>query len=77
MREFIYYSSKGRTSGNFTDLMKAGRLDIACHVVISSFFLSHKIREDIKIAKDVAAAAMLIYAIGATVIALMIFLPKI
>ncbi|MEK7522924.1 MAG: diacylglycerol kinase family protein [Patescibacteria group bacterium] len=36
-----------------------------------------KIREDIKIAKDVAAAAMLIYAIGATVIALMIFLPKI
>ena len=49
MREFIYYSSKGRTSGNFTDLMKAGRLDIACHVVISSFFLSHKIREDIKL----------------------------
>ena len=36
-----------------------------------------KIIEDIKIAKDVAAAAMLIYAIGATVIALMIFLPKI
>ncbi|PIP63423.1 diacylglycerol kinase [Candidatus Roizmanbacteria bacterium CG_4_9_14_3_um_filter_33_18] len=36
-----------------------------------------KIREDIKIAKDVAAAAMLIYAIGTTVIALMIFVPKI
>lgn len=36
-----------------------------------------KIREDIKITKDVSAAAMLIYAIGATVIALMIFLPKI
>lgn len=36
-----------------------------------------KIREDIKIAKDVSAAAMLIYAIGATVIALMIFIPKI
>lgn len=36
-----------------------------------------KIREDIKIAKDVAAAAMLIYAIGATVIALIIFAPKI
>ncbi|VVA43524.1 Diacylglycerol kinase [Candidatus Roizmanbacteria bacterium] len=35
-----------------------------------------KIREDIKIAKDVSAAAMLIYAIGATVIAMMIFLPK-
>ncbi|PIU37089.1 diacylglycerol kinase [Candidatus Roizmanbacteria bacterium CG_4_8_14_3_um_filter_34_9] len=36
-----------------------------------------KIREDIRITKDVAAAAMLIYAIGATVIALMIFVPKI
>jgi diacylglycerol kinase len=36
-----------------------------------------KIREDIKIAKDVSAAAMLVYAIGATVIALMIFIPKI
>ncbi|MFA6080782.1 MAG: diacylglycerol kinase family protein [Patescibacteria group bacterium] len=35
-----------------------------------------KIREDIKIAKDVSAAAMLIYAIGATIIALMIFIPK-
>jgi len=36
-----------------------------------------KIREDIKIAKDVSAAAMLIYAIGATIIAMMIFLPKV
>jgi diacylglycerol kinase len=36
-----------------------------------------KIREDIRIAKDVSAAAMLIYAIGAIVIALMIFVPKI
>lgn len=36
-----------------------------------------KIREDIRIAKDVSAAAMLIYAIGATIIAMMIFLPKI
>jgi diacylglycerol kinase len=35
-----------------------------------------KIREDIKITKDVSAAAMLIYAIGATIIALMIFVPK-
>jgi len=35
-----------------------------------------KIREDIRITKDVSAAAMLIYAIGATVIALMIFVPK-
>ena len=35
-----------------------------------------KIREDIRITKDVSAAAMLIYAIGATIIALMIFIPK-
>lgn len=36
-----------------------------------------KIREDIRITKDVSAAAMLIYAVGATIIALMIFIPKI
>jgi len=36
-----------------------------------------KIREDIKISKDVSAAAMLIYAIGSTIIALMIFIPRI
>lgn len=35
-----------------------------------------KIREDIRISKDVSAAAMLIYAIGSTIIALMIFIPK-
>ena len=39
--------------------------------------IDKKIREDIKIAKDVAAAAMLIYAIGASIVAGMIFLPKI
>lgn len=49
MREFIYYSSKARTSGNFRldNLMKAGRMDIVCNVIISVFFLSHKIREDV------------------------------
>ena len=36
-----------------------------------------KIAQDIKIAKVVAAAAMLIYAIGATITALIIFIPKI
>lgn len=35
-----------------------------------------KIREDIRISKDVSAAAMLIYAIGATTIALVIFISK-
>ena len=49
MREFIYYSNKGRTSGNFDDLMKAGRMDIVCHIVINSFFLSQKMRDDVKL----------------------------
>ncbi len=47
MREFIYFSGKAWTTGNFKDLMKAGRLDIACHVVIAAFFLSHAIRQDV------------------------------
>lgn len=34
-------------------------------------------REDIKIAKDVSAAAMLIYSIGALLIACILFIPKI
>lgn len=33
-------------------------------------------REDIRIAKDVSAAAMLVYSIGASLIALFIFIPK-
>jgi tRNA pseudouridine-54 N-methylase len=49
MREFVYYSAKARTSGNFdtSDLMSAGRMDIVCNVIISVFFLSHKTREDV------------------------------
>ena len=39
--------------------------------------IDKNIREDIKIAKDVAAGAMLIFAIGATIIAYIIFVPKI
>ncbi len=49
MREFIYFSQHARTSGNFKDLMKAGRLDIALHIIISAFFLSHKLRGDVKL----------------------------
>ena len=48
MRHFIYFSSKAATSGNFGDLMKAGRMDIAIHVIIASFFLSHDFRKDVK-----------------------------
>lgn len=39
--------------------------------------IDQKIREDIKIAKDVSAAAMLIYALGAFIIACFIFIPRI
>ena len=51
MREFIYFSNKARTSGNFdlNNLMNAGRMDIAIHVIINAFFLSHKLRNDIKL----------------------------
>ena len=51
MREFVYFSQSARTSGNFNteDLMKAGRMDIAIHVFISTFFLSHNLREDTKL----------------------------
>lgn len=48
MREFVYYSTKARTSGNFgDDLMKAGRMDIVCNVIIQAFFISNQMREDI------------------------------
>jgi len=47
MRTFIYFSSKARTSGNWQDLMQAGRMDIVCHVIINAFFLSKKMRDDV------------------------------
>jgi len=49
MRTFVYFSSTARTSGNFSldDLMKAGRMDIAMHVIINAFFLSHSLRDDV------------------------------
>ena len=47
MREFVYYSAKAQTSGNFKDLMKAGRIDIVCNVIIQAFFLSHQMRDDV------------------------------
>ena len=48
MREFIYFSRSAPTTGNFgSDLMKAGRLDIACHIIINAFFVSKKIRDNV------------------------------
>ncbi len=49
MREFIYFSSKARTSGNFDDLMKAGRMDIVIHFIINTFFLSNNMRDDVRL----------------------------
>lgn len=48
MRHFVYFSPSARTSGKIgDDLMKAGRMDIAIHSIISAFFLSKKVRDDV------------------------------
>lgn len=51
MREFIYFSNRARTTGNFPteNLMDAGRMDIAIHSIIHAFFLSHNMRDDVKV----------------------------
>ena len=51
MREFVYYSKNAVTAGNLIkdDLMKAGRMDIACNVLIATFFLSHDMRKDVRV----------------------------
>ncbi len=51
MREIIYYSRTAPTAGSYIkeDLQESGRIDIAIHTVIASFFLSHKIRTDMKL----------------------------
>lgn len=51
MREIIYYSRTAPTSGNYIkeDLQQSGRIDIAIHTIIATFFLSHKIRTDAKL----------------------------
>src|SRR3989344_5513611 len=51
MREIIYYSRTAPTAGSYIkeDLQESGRIDIAVHTVIAAFFLSHKIRTDVKL----------------------------
>jgi tRNA pseudouridine-54 N-methylase len=51
MREIIYYSRTAPTAGSYIkdDLQDSGRIDIAIHTVIATFFLSHKIRTDAKL----------------------------
>jgi len=50
MREFVYYSKSAVTAGNMIgdNLMKAGRMDIVCNVIISAFFTSNAMRDDVK-----------------------------
>ncbi len=51
MREFIYYSRTAPTAGNYVneqDLYESGRLDIPIHSIIAAFFLSFKIRTDVR-----------------------------
>jgi len=55
MRHFVYFSSSATTSGKALskyaggDLMKAGRIDIAIHFIIHAFFLSNKLRDNVKV----------------------------
>lgn len=52
MREFIYYSRTAPTSGKYVNEdnpYESGRLDIPIHSVIASFFLSQKIRTDVRL----------------------------
>ena len=50
-REFIYYSRSAVTAGNLIkdNLMKAGRIDIVCNVIIQTFFVSNAVRDDVKL----------------------------
>ena len=50
MREFIYYSKSAVTAGNMIgdNLMKAGRMDIVCNVIIAAFYTSNATRDDVK-----------------------------
>jgi len=48
MREFILYSRKGWTSGDFDTLIEAGRLDTVYQCILTSMFMSHRIRRDVR-----------------------------
>tara|TARA_Y100000310_G_scaffold344307_1_gene456321 strand:+ start:2862 stop:3485 length:624 start_codon:yes stop_codon:yes gene_type:complete len=51
VREFVYYSKSAVTAGNMIkeNLMKAGRIDIACQIVIQAFFVSRHMRNNVKL----------------------------
>jgi tRNA (pseudouridine54-N1)-methyltransferase len=48
MYEFVLYSRKGRTDGQFQTLLSGGRLDIVYQCILTSIFTSHGHRHDVK-----------------------------
>ena len=51
MREFVYYSANAVTAGNLIgdNLMQAGRMDIVCNFIVSVFFVSNAMRENVRL----------------------------
>jgi len=47
MIEFVLFSRKGRTDGNFRNLREAGRLDVVYQCLLTAFFTSGAIRRDV------------------------------
>ena len=47
MREFILFSRRGRTDGNFVSLLDAGRLDVVYQCFLTGFFTSGAIRRNV------------------------------
>ncbi len=47
MREFILYSRRGRTDGNFESLREAGRLDVVYQCLLFGLFTSGAIRRNV------------------------------
>ncbi|MCK4633839.1 hypothetical protein KAT42_03330 [Candidatus Bathyarchaeota archaeon] len=47
MIEFVLYSRRGRTDGNFKSLLEAGRLDVVYQCILFGLFTSGAIRRDV------------------------------
>lgn len=47
MFEFLLYSRKGRTDGNFDSLREGGRLDVVYQCILMGLFRSHALRRDV------------------------------
>lgn len=47
MFEFLLYSRKGRTDGNFDSLREGGRLDVVHQCILMALFRSHALRRDV------------------------------